>query len=64
MEVRGRAKDGTILEPMHRAYGDGDGMMPSFNGWFVPYQPNREGGFYEVHPVEWQPLHATNALRK
>ena len=57
MHVRGRSLKGEILEPMHYACSDGDGMQPPFVGWFVPY-PNRSDGFYEVSPVEWQPLHA------
>jgi hypothetical protein len=56
MEVRGREADGTIVEPMHYACGDGDGMMLPFDGWFIP---NRGGsGFIECRPVEWQPLRA------
>ena len=58
LEVRGRTATGHILERMHRAFGDGDGMMPPFDGWFVPYEGGRSG-FYEVRPVEWQPLRAT-----
>ncbi|GKS92758.1 hypothetical protein [Acidovorax sp. SUPP2539] len=57
LNVRGRDEAGRLLEPMHYAFGDGDGMMPAFGGWFVPYA-NRNDGFYEVRPVEWQPLRA------
>lgn len=53
--VRARDVKGRILEPMHYACGDGDGLMPSFDGWFVP----SGNGFVEVTPVEWQPLHGT-----
>lgn len=62
LNVRGRLADGTIVEPMHRACGDGDGLMPPFNGWFVPcktlFGPTVGDGFHEVSPVEWQPLRA------
>lgn len=62
LEVRGREADGRIVEPMHYACGDGDGLMPPFDGWFVPYNPvTKEGGFYGVRPVEWQPLAALQA---
>jgi len=54
LEVRGRTADGRIVEPMHYAFGDGDGMMPPFDGWFIPYSSG--SGYYEVRPVEWQPL--------
>lgn len=56
LNVRGRTVDGRVVEPIHYACGDGDGMMPPFDGWFAPY-PNG-GGFYEVRSVEWQPLRA------
>lgn len=60
LHVRGRDADVRLLEPMHYACGDGDGLMPAFDGWFAPYNPTtREGGFYGVRPVEWQPLSAT-----
>ena len=58
LEVRGRTAEGRIVEPMHYACGDGDGLMPAFDGWFVPYRPDQKGGFYEVRPIEWQPLRA------
>lgn len=57
LEIRGRTKEGAIVAPMHYAYGDGDGMMPPFIGWFIPDGSGR--GFYEVTPFEWQPLNAT-----
>lgn len=53
--IKGRTKDGEIIKDMHYACGDGDGLMPPFDGWFAPY-PDRESGFYQVFPVEWQPL--------
>ncbi len=56
LHVRGRDEKGNLLEPMHYAYGDGDGLMPPFRGWFVP---SGERGFQQVHPVEWQPLRAS-----
>lgn len=56
LNVRGRTADGTIVEPMHYAHGDGDGMMPPFRGWFIPCPSGR--GFVGVEPVEWQPLRA------
>ena len=58
LHIRGRTANGTIFEPVHRAYGDGDGMMSPFDGWFAAY-PNKNAGFYEVLVVEWQPLRAT-----
>lgn len=57
MHIRGRDENGVLLEPMHYACGDGDGLMPSFDGWFVPDGSGR--GFREAHPVEWQPLSAS-----
>jgi len=59
MNVRGRSADGSILEPMHYACGDGDGLMPPFDGWFVPYGSGRSG-FYQVRPLEWQPIRASH----
>lgn len=56
MHVRGRRADGTVIDDMHYACGDGDGLMPPFDGWFAPYKQGE--GFYQVHPVEWQPLRA------
>lgn len=55
LEVRGRTASGQLLEPMHYAYGGGEDQPP-FRGWFVPYKAG--SGFYEVSPVEWQPLGA------
>jgi hypothetical protein len=55
--VRGRTAEGKVLEPMHYACGDGDGLMAPFDGWFVPYG-NGCDGFYQVRPVEWQPIRA------
>ena len=57
--------DGRILEPMHYACGDGDGLMPMFDGWFVsagkdPYS-GESMGYYGVDPVEWQPLRAVGS---
>ena len=57
LHVRGREANGRVVEPMLYACGDGDGLMPPFVGWFVPYGKTGEG-FYEVEPVEWQPLRA------
>ena len=56
LHVRGRDKDGKLLEPMHFADGGGE-EQPPFRGWFMPYG-DRTSGFYEVRPVEWQPLRA------
>ena len=60
--VRGRTADGRIIERMHRACGDGDGLMPPFDGWFksdgVDPHSGRSLGFSQVRPVEWQPLRA------
>lgn len=58
LHLRGRTITGAIVEPMHYACGDGDGMMAPFDGWFMPYRPDHVGGFFEVSPVEWQPLRA------
>lgn len=60
LHIRGRDANGRLLEPMHYAYGDGDGLMPPFIGWFVP--DSRDTRFCEVHPVEWQPLWASPEL--
>lgn len=54
MRVRGRTADGRVIEDMHYACGDGDGLMPPFDGWFAP----DSDGFYQVSPVEWQPQRA------
>lgn len=56
LHVRGREADGRVVEPMHYACGDGDGMMPPFDGWFVPCRSG--DAFVQVRPVEWQPLRA------
>lgn len=56
LHLRGRTADGQIVEPMHRACGDGDGLMPPFDGWFAP--SIGIAGFDQVQPVEWQPLRA------
>lgn len=56
LHVRGRDASGRILEPMHYACGGGE-EQPPFEGWFVPYKHGE--GFYQVQPVEWQPLSAT-----
>lgn len=56
LHVRGRTLDGKIIEDMHYACGDGDGLMPPFDGWFAP-EPGG-AGFYQVRPVEWQPQRA------
>lgn len=60
MHVRGRTADGKIVEPMHKANGDGDGLMPPFDGWFVPVRNSRGKllMYQQVSPVEWQPLRA------
>lgn len=51
--VRGRDKDGNILENIHYAYGGGE-EQPFFRGWFIPV----DRGYHQVFPVEWQPLNA------
>lgn len=56
LHVRGRTLTGQVLEDMHYACGDGDGLMPPFDGWFVPQAGGH--GFVQVFPVEWQPLRA------
>lgn len=55
MHIRGRHENGVILEPMHYACGGGEDQPP-FEGWFIP--DGSGSGFYQVHPVEWQPLRA------
>jgi hypothetical protein len=57
LNIRGRDKDGKLLEPMHFACGGGEDQ-PAFRGWFVPFT-DPKSGFYEVTPVEWQPLSAS-----
>lgn len=54
LEVRGRDKKGKVLEPIHWADGDGDGLMPAFTGWFI----KNGNGYLGVEPIEWQPLRA------
>lgn len=54
--IRGRTHRGVVLENMHYACGDGDGLMPPFDGWFVPDGSGK--GFNQVFPVEWQPMNA------
>lgn len=56
MRVRGRTQDGHVIEDMHYACGDGDGLMPPFDGWFAP--DLNGSGFHQVRPVEWQPQRA------
>lgn len=58
LHVRGRTADGKVINEMHYACGDGDGLMPPFDGWFAPDDDKRTG-FHQVHPIEWQPLRAT-----
>lgn len=57
--VRGRTEDGHVIERMHYACGDGDGLIPPFDGWFTD---DGYGGFVQVFPVEWQPLRALPKL--
>jgi hypothetical protein len=57
LKVRGRDAKGNILEPIHFAEGGGE-EQPPFRGWFVPYGDGRSG-FYQVRPIEWQPLRAS-----
>lgn len=51
LDIRGRAADGRVLEPMHYAHGGGE-EQPRFRGWFIPCGSR----FQQVEPVEWQPL--------
>lgn len=55
-EIRGRDASGKLLEPMHFACDLSGEEQPAFQGWFVPSTGGR--GFYQVRPVEWQPLSA------
>lgn len=51
--IKVRLADATEVEA-HFASGDGDGLMPSYHGWFV-----RRGDYFgECHPdpTHWQPL--------
>ena len=43
--------DGTVVVG-HYAFGDGDGLMPPFRGWFVECGTYFKG----VSPVKWRPL--------
>ena len=54
-EVKGRTKDGFVIACMHYAHGGGE-EQPAFRGWFAPFNPLEARGFYQVFPVEWQPL--------
>lgn len=58
LHIRTRNEGGRVSEPVHYACGDGDGMMPSFDGWFAAHSPDMKGGFYQIDAVEWQPIHA------
>ena len=59
----GQMPDGRIAL-MHYAYGDGDGLMPPFEGWFENFKVNRwsnqdqkiiqEDVYYGVNPVAWR----------
>lgn len=57
LHVRGRTAEGRILEQIHFASDLSGEEQPAFEGWFAPYTGER--GFYQVTPVEWQPLRAT-----
>lgn len=54
--LRGKAKDGTVIEDMHWASDLSGEDQPPFQGWFVPNTPGR--GFVQVLPVSWQPMEA------
>lgn len=56
LDIRVRDEAGRVYEPVHYACGDGDGLMPSFDGWFCAYSLDKNGGFYQIDAVEWQPL--------
>lgn len=58
LEVRGRTAEGRVIEPVHYACGDGDGLMPSFDGWFRPVvgSAGKVLRYDQVQIVEWQPL--------
>lgn len=50
--IMGRLPGG-IEVPVHYAFGDGEGLMPPFRGWF------RKCGKHDmcgVDPTEWRPL--------
>ena len=55
VNVEGLLKDGSIVI-MHYAYGDGDGMMPSFCGWFVEVKSAYHHWYRGIDPVAWRPL--------
>lgn len=55
LRVRGRDKDGKLIENMHYAEGGGE-EQPPFKGWFVPAGERSYSG---VDPVEWQPMNAS-----
>ncbi len=53
LHVEARGRDGTIYPDAHYACGDGDGLMPPFDGWFEPMSGGR--GFSQIRkPVEWR----------
>lgn len=51
--LRGKAKDGTVIEDMHWASDLSGEEQPPFQGWFVPNTAGR--GFVQVQPIAWQP---------
>ncbi len=61
LEVMGRDINGKVVGPMHYAFGDGDGLMPPFDGWFV--KSDSEKYFEQVRPVEWQPVNVKKELK-
>jgi len=61
--VEGLLRDGSVVR-MHKANGDGDGLMPPFDGWFkgfmVKHWSNERQGmiereeYSEVDPIAWR----------
>lgn len=52
--VRGKSKDGDVIEGMHWASDLSGEDQPAFQGWFVPCASG--DGFVQVQPVAWQPI--------
>ncbi len=53
--LRGLLADGRVVE-MHYACGDGDGLMPPFEGWFEQVGEGPRRWFREVEPRAWMEM--------
>lgn len=47
--------DGTVIVG-HYAYGDGDGLMPPFRGWFKKVGSGPGGYFKGIDPIKWREI--------